>query len=110
MWFFISRLLNSSNFGKYDTLSSETCKGEHSTLKQKGIELIYVQIKMKLNGLVIVSVNTIAATEFRTSNYCHLKKNDVVHALLKLVFWCIKIVRMATISNFNTVKIITLPK
>jgi hypothetical protein len=54
--------------------------------KQKGIELIYVQIKMKLNGLVIVSVNTIAATEFRTSNYCHLKKNDVVHALLKLVF------------------------
>jgi hypothetical protein len=96
---FLSRLLNSSNFGKYDTLSSETCKGEHSTLngvcasfrgkakiqnkitrttqrynKQKGIELIYVQIKMKLNGLVIVSVNTIAATEFRTSNYCHLKK------------------------------------
>jgi hypothetical protein len=26
--------------------------------KQKGIELIYVQIKMKLNGLLIVSVNT----------------------------------------------------
>jgi hypothetical protein len=91
---FLSRLLNSPNFGKYDTLSSKTCKGEHSTLngvcarfpgkatiqnkatrivqrynKQKGIDLIYVQIKMKLNGLVNVSVNTIAATEFLTSNY-----------------------------------------
>jgi hypothetical protein len=77
---FVSRLLNSQNFGKYDTLSSKTCNREHSTLngvcarfrdkakiqnkiirtvqrynKQKGIELIHVQIKMKLNGLLIVT-------------------------------------------------------
>jgi hypothetical protein len=31
MWFFYQDL-NSSNFGKYDTLSSETCKDEYSTL------------------------------------------------------------------------------
>jgi hypothetical protein len=80
---FLSRLLNSPNFGKYNTLSFKTCKREHSTLngvcarfrdkakiqnkiirtaqrynKQKGIELIHVQIKIKLNGLLIVSVNT----------------------------------------------------
>jgi hypothetical protein len=79
---FLSRLLNYPNFGKYDTLSSKTCKREHSMLngvcvrfkgkakiqnkiirtvqrynKQKGIELIYVQIKMKLNGLLIVTYN-----------------------------------------------------